>query len=77
MQPPTERLEASGDSSILALRTWKKMPKVEDMPSIAIHSAAASPNAEYTRWKVHGDCVTQVKTEETNWSLQATLSVLR
>ncbi|KAM7331552.1 hypothetical protein ACRRTK_008260 [Alexandromys fortis] len=36
------------------------MPKVEDMPSIAIHSAAASPNAEYTRWKVHGDCVTQL-----------------
>ncbi|KAL6060851.1 hypothetical protein STEG23_006410, partial [Scotinomys teguina] len=40
------------------LRTWKKMPEVEGMPSIAIHSAAASPNTEYTRWTVHGDCVT-------------------
>ncbi|XP_076416262.1 cilia- and flagella-associated protein 337-like isoform X2 [Peromyscus maniculatus bairdii] len=42
------------------LRTWKKMPKVEDMPSIALRSAAASPNTEYSRWKVHGDCVTQL-----------------
>ncbi|ERE76524.1 WD repeat-containing protein 49 [Cricetulus griseus] len=42
------------------LRTWKKMPKDEDMPSISIHSAAASPNTEHICWKVHGDCVTQL-----------------
>ncbi|XP_040607344.1 WD repeat-containing protein on Y chromosome-like isoform X5 [Mesocricetus auratus] len=42
------------------LRTWKKMPKDEDMPSISIHTAAASPNTEHICWKVHGDCVTQL-----------------
>ncbi|KAL1768729.1 WD repeat-containing protein 49-like [Sigmodon hispidus] len=36
------------------------MPNVEDMPSISIHNVAASPNIEYTRWKVHGDCVSQL-----------------
>ncbi|XP_076779969.1 cilia- and flagella-associated protein 337-like isoform X2 [Arvicanthis niloticus] len=42
------------------LRTWKKMPKVEDMPCITLHSIAASPNVEYVRWKVHGDFVSQL-----------------
>lgn len=37
------------------------MPRVEDMPSITLHSVMASPNAEYVRWKVHGDFVSQVK----------------
>ncbi|KFO33353.1 hypothetical protein H920_05251, partial [Fukomys damarensis] len=42
------------------LRTWKKMPKVENMPNITIHYAMANPNVTYIRWKVHGDWVTQL-----------------
>ncbi|XP_010622262.1 uncharacterized protein LOC104862195 [Fukomys damarensis] len=42
------------------LPTWKKMPKVENMPNITIHYAMANPNVTYIRWKVHGDWVTQL-----------------
>ncbi|ELW48350.1 60S ribosomal protein L6, partial [Tupaia chinensis] len=41
-------------------RTWKKMPKVENMPNITINNAITSPNVNYIRWKVHGDWVTQL-----------------
>ncbi|CAI5773096.1 repeat-containing on Y chromosome-like isoform X1 [Podarcis lilfordi] len=43
------------------LRTWKKLPKSENLPSISLENAALSPNVTYIRWKVHGDWVTQLK----------------
>ncbi|XP_066517202.1 cilia- and flagella-associated protein 337 isoform X2 [Hoplias malabaricus] len=43
------------------LRLWKKLPKVENVPSIGIDHAVLSPNLTYIRWKVHQDWVTQVK----------------
>nr|XP_008165804.1 uncharacterized protein LOC122172093 isoform X2 [Chrysemys picta bellii] len=42
------------------LRTWKKLPKAENLPSIGIENAVLSPNVTYIRWKVHGDWVTQL-----------------
>ncbi|XP_070605983.1 cilia- and flagella-associated protein 337-like isoform X2 [Erythrolamprus reginae] len=42
------------------LRTWKKLPKVENLPNIRLESAILSPNVTYIRWKVHGDWVTQL-----------------
>ncbi|XP_072467955.1 cilia- and flagella-associated protein 337-like isoform X3 [Notamacropus eugenii] len=42
------------------LRTWKKLPPVENMPTIRISSAVSSPNVKYVRWKVHEDWVTQL-----------------
>ncbi|KAM6180381.1 LOW QUALITY PROTEIN: cilia- and flagella-associated protein 337-like [Erethizon dorsatum] len=39
--------------------TWKKMPKVENMPNITIHNATTNPNVTYIHWRVHGDWVTQ------------------
>lgn len=41
-------------------RLWNKLPKIENMPSIAIDKAALSPNVTFVRWKVHHDWVTQV-----------------
>ena len=49
------------DFYVFPLRTWKKLPKVENMPNISINNAVNSPNVNYIRWKVHGDWVTQVK----------------
>ncbi|XP_036453237.1 WD repeat-containing protein on Y chromosome [Colossoma macropomum] len=43
------------------LRLWKKLPKVENVPSIGIDHAVQSPNMTYIRWKVHQDWVTEVK----------------
>ncbi|XP_072548045.1 cilia- and flagella-associated protein 337 [Salminus brasiliensis] len=43
------------------LRLWKKLPKVENVPSIGIDHAVQSPNMTYIRWKVHQDWVTKVK----------------
>ncbi|XP_043929175.1 WD repeat-containing protein 49-like [Protopterus annectens] len=43
------------------LRTWKKLPKAENLPNIGIENAALSPNVTYVRWKVHEDWVTQLK----------------
>ncbi|XP_022524525.2 WD repeat-containing protein on Y chromosome isoform X1 [Astyanax mexicanus] len=43
------------------LRLWKKLPKVENVPSISIDHAVQSPNITYIRWKVHEDWVTKVK----------------
>ncbi|XP_039770903.1 WD repeat-containing protein on Y chromosome-like isoform X2 [Ornithorhynchus anatinus] len=42
------------------LRTWKKLPTVENVPSISLGRAARSPDVTYIRWKVHGDWVTQL-----------------
>ncbi|XP_032651865.1 cilia- and flagella-associated protein 337-like isoform X1 [Chelonoidis abingdonii] len=42
------------------LRTWKKLPMAENLPSIGIENAVLSPNVTYIRWKVHGDWVTQL-----------------
>ncbi|XP_033866082.3 WD repeat-containing protein 64-like [Acipenser ruthenus] len=42
------------------LRTWKKLPKVENVPNIGIENAVLSPNIIYIRWKVHEDWVTQL-----------------
>nr|XP_020852857.1 uncharacterized protein LOC110215589 [Phascolarctos cinereus] len=42
------------------LRTWKKLPPVENMPTVRIGSALCSPNVKYVRWKVHEDWVTQL-----------------
>ncbi|KAM9468399.1 cilia- and flagella-associated protein 337 [Clarias gariepinus] len=43
------------------LRMWKKMPKVENVPSIGIDFAVQSPNVKYISWKVHQDWVTELK----------------
>ncbi|KAL6471410.1 hypothetical protein MHYP_G00200600 [Metynnis hypsauchen] len=43
------------------LRLWKKLPRVENVPSIGIDHAVQSPNMTYIRWKVHQDWVTEVK----------------
>ncbi|KAK5868875.1 hypothetical protein PBY51_009851 [Eleginops maclovinus] len=43
------------------LRLWNKLPKVENMPNIAIDNAVLSPNVTFIRWKVHQDWVTQAK----------------
>ncbi|XP_013918661.1 PREDICTED: WD repeat-containing protein on Y chromosome-like isoform X2 [Thamnophis sirtalis] len=42
------------------LRTWKRLPKVENLPNIRLESAILSSNVTYIRWKVHGDWVTQL-----------------
>nr|XP_060623127.1 WD repeat-containing protein 64-like [Anolis sagrei ordinatus] len=42
------------------LRTWKKLPKWENLPNISLQNAALSPNVTYVRWKVHGDWITQL-----------------
>ncbi|XP_034404904.1 WD repeat-containing protein 64 [Cyclopterus lumpus] len=41
------------------LRLWNKLPKIENMPNIAIDNAVLSPNVTFVRWKVHHDWVTQ------------------
>ncbi|KAK2831691.1 hypothetical protein Q7C36_016777 [Tachysurus vachellii] len=43
------------------LRMWKKLAKVENVPSIGIDYAVQSPNVTYIRWKVHQDWVTELK----------------
>ncbi|XP_062983056.1 WD repeat-containing protein 49-like isoform X2 [Elgaria multicarinata webbii] len=42
------------------LRTWKKLPKLENLPNIGLEDAALSPNVTYIRWKVHEDWITQL-----------------
>ncbi|KAM8819731.1 cilia- and flagella-associated protein 337-like [Eudromia elegans] len=42
------------------LRTWKKLPKADNIPSICLESAVLSPSVTYIRWKVHEDWVTQL-----------------
>ncbi|XP_049634417.1 WD repeat-containing protein 49-like [Suncus etruscus] len=44
----------------MAVRSWKKLPKVENIPNISIHNAVISPNVNYVCWKVHRDWVTQL-----------------
>ncbi|KAM3874718.1 cilia- and flagella-associated protein 337 [Diretmus argenteus] len=44
-----------------SLRLWNKLPKVENVPNIAIDTAVLSPNVTFIRWKVHHDWVTQAK----------------
>ncbi|XP_048196561.1 WD repeat-containing protein 49-like [Perognathus longimembris pacificus] len=48
------------DPHALKSGTWKKMPKVDNMPTITICKALTSPSVNYIRWKVHGDWVTQL-----------------
>ena len=43
------------------LRTWKKLPEVENVPNINLNNAVNSPNVSYILWQAHGDSVTQVK----------------
>ncbi|XP_044058809.1 WD repeat-containing protein on Y chromosome [Siniperca chuatsi] len=43
------------------LRLWNKLPKVVNIPNIAIDNAVLSPNVTFVRWKVHQDWVTQAK----------------
>ncbi|KAK2846747.1 hypothetical protein Q5P01_009746 [Channa striata] len=43
------------------LRLWNKLPKIENIPNIAIDNAVLSPNVTFVRWKVHRDWVTQAK----------------
>ncbi|KAF3825900.1 hypothetical protein GH733_006727 [Mirounga leonina] len=40
--------------------TWKKLPKIENVPNISINNAMTSPNVNYIHWKVHGDWITQL-----------------
>lgn len=47
-------------SQLPSYRLWNKLPKMENMPSIAIDNAVLSPNVTFVRWKVHQDWVTQV-----------------
>ncbi|XP_029964567.1 WD repeat-containing protein 49 [Salarias fasciatus] len=53
------------------LRLWNKLPRIDNMPSIAMENAVLSPNVTFIRWKVHHDWVTQVKYVH---SLQAVVS---
>ncbi|KAM7412808.1 hypothetical protein PAMA_020269 [Pampus argenteus] len=53
------------------LRLWNKLPKIENIPNIAIENAVLSPNVTFVRWKVHQDWVTQAKYLP---SLQAVIS---
>ncbi|XP_022055851.2 WD repeat-containing protein 49 [Acanthochromis polyacanthus] len=41
------------------LRLWNKLPKIENIPTIAIDNAVLSLNVTFVRWKVHQDWVTQ------------------
>lgn len=41
-------------------RMWKKSPKVENVPSIAIENVVLSPSVRFIRWKVHDDWVNEV-----------------
>ncbi|XP_067452032.1 cilia- and flagella-associated protein 337 [Thunnus thynnus] len=43
------------------LRLWNKLPKIENMPNIAIDNAVLFPSVTFVRWKVHQDWVTQAK----------------
>ncbi|XP_078512126.1 cilia- and flagella-associated protein 337-like [Lissotriton helveticus] len=43
------------------LRTWKKLPRVDNMPNIGIDYATLSPHVTFISWKVHEDWVTQLK----------------
>uniref|UniRef100_UPI0037E8F30F cilia- and flagella-associated protein 337 n=1 Tax=Semicossyphus pulcher TaxID=241346 RepID=UPI0037E8F30F len=43
------------------LRLWNKLPKVENIPTIAIDNTVLSANVTFIRWKVHQDWVTQAK----------------
>ncbi|XP_029302381.1 WD repeat-containing protein on Y chromosome [Cottoperca gobio] len=43
------------------LRLWNKLPKIENIPNIAMDNAVLSPNVTFVRWKVHQDWVTQAK----------------
>ncbi|XP_031719292.1 WD repeat-containing protein 49 [Anarrhichthys ocellatus] len=43
------------------LRLWNKLPKIENMPNIAVDNAALSPKVTFVRWKVHHNWVTQAK----------------
>ncbi|KAM8904501.1 cilia- and flagella-associated protein 337 [Spinachia spinachia] len=43
------------------LRLWNKLPKIENMPTIAADNAVLSPNVTFVRWKVHHDWVTKAK----------------
>ncbi|XP_035535517.1 WD repeat-containing protein 49 [Morone saxatilis] len=43
------------------LRLWNKLPKIENIPNIAIDNAVLSLNVTFVRWKVHQDWVTQAK----------------
>nr|XP_020468764.1 WD repeat-containing protein on Y chromosome-like [Monopterus albus]XP_020468765.1 WD repeat-containing protein on Y chromosome-like [Monopterus albus] len=43
------------------LRLWNKLPRMRNMPNIAIENAVLSPNVTFVRWKVHHDWVTQAK----------------
>lgn len=40
---------------------WKKLTKIENMPSIGIDYAVQSPNVTYIRWKVHQDWIAEVR----------------
>jgi hypothetical protein len=54
------------------------MPKVENMPTIAIHNIMTSPNVNYIRKKVYGDWVTQIKKNHSKSKLEfAVLSLSR
>lgn len=48
---------------IFFCRTWKKLPKIDNLPNIGLETVTLSPNVTYIRWKVHGDWVTQVLKE--------------
>ncbi|XP_075330688.1 cilia- and flagella-associated protein 337 [Odontesthes bonariensis] len=43
------------------LRLWNKLPKIDQIPNIAIDNAVLSPHVTFVRWKVHCDWVTQAK----------------
>ncbi|XP_029373499.1 WD repeat-containing protein on Y chromosome-like [Echeneis naucrates] len=50
-------ISCAGDT----LRLWNKLPKVENIPNIAIDNAVVAPNVTFIRWKVHRDWVTEAK----------------
>ncbi|KAK9966396.1 hypothetical protein ABG768_003508 [Culter alburnus] len=43
------------------LRLWKRLTQVDDMPNVSLDRAIMSPEITFIRWKVHQDCVSEVK----------------
>ncbi|KAG1951866.1 EF-hand calcium-binding domain-containing protein [Pimephales promelas] len=43
------------------LRLWKRLPQVDNVPSISLDHAVREPEITFIRWKVHQDWVSKVK----------------
>jgi len=43
------------------LRTWKKVPKVNGVPTVTMHDVANGSGTSFVKWKIHEDWVTEVR----------------